>query len=696
MSIVFITEKPSVAKEYRNVLEINDNERSKGYYEGESPVMKDNVIVTWAVGHLVSLCTPDKQNPDWAGAWSKTKLPMIPDKYKYTPLSGTKDQYDVVKSLYTRNDISCIYYAGDSGREGIYIQALIRNQIFKTKPKCDEKVVWISSFSKTAILEGIKTAKPYSTYQNMVNSGYARAISDWLIGMNFTQGFTLTSNKLINTGRVITPTLAMIVNRQAEIDKFTKTYFYGVQTESGITWKVVKGSAYFESDDLYNENGFLRKEDAEKLTAKCNGDKKLTVADVKVKETPEYAPFMFSLADLQTYCSKAFHFSPAKTLEIAQTLYEAKYTTYPRTDSRYLDTKTQADLASHGYNIPNRYVDDNKVTDHYAIIPDVNGLGFSKSVNSLDDDELKVYKAIEKRFLDTMKPAFMYDAVSITYKHSCGEFFFEAFRNVKQLGWREGEKGIDVTQRSVPQNGNTLPVKEFSIRNMETKPPVPFTTGSLITAMEKAGSLVDDADARKILKESKGIGTPATRSGIIERLIDKKFIEVDDKQKITPTDFGKAVVPMIAKYDETLVSPMKTADMESKLEAIASGELSYEEYLKEISQYVRQTTTTILSTQDTTFASENGGSGETYSCPKCGGDVVYGKYGWYCKSKCGFYPKQKVYGHELTDKQTESLLAGEKIVFTSNGKKTTVLPEIVEKPWNGKIYYNWRTAGSKN
>ena len=360
MSIVFITEKPSVAAEYRSVLKLKDSSKSKGYYEDYSPVMNSNVIITWAVGHLVSLCTPDKQNPDWAGNWSKSKLPMIPENYKYAPLAGTKDQYDVVKSLYTREDIDCIYYAGDSGREGIYIQALIRNQIFKKPPKCDEKVVWISSFSETAILEGIKTAKPYSAYQNMVNSGYARAISDWLIGMNFTQGFTLTSNKLINTGRVITPTLAMIVNRQNEIDNFKKTFFYGVQTDNGITWKAVKGSKFFESDLLYNENGFLKKDDADKLTTECNQDKKLTVADVKVKETPEYAPYLFSLADLQTFCSKAFHYSPAKTLEIAQTLYEAKFTTYPRTDSKFLDTKTQKDLASHGYNIPNRYVNDKK------------------------------------------------------------------------------------------------------------------------------------------------------------------------------------------------------------------------------------------------------------------------------------------------------------------------------------------------
>lgn len=690
MSIVFITEKSSVAKEYRKILGISDGDGKKGYYEGESSVMHDNVIVTWAVGHLVSLCNPDKQKPEWAGHWNKSKLPMIPETYKYEPLSGTADQYKVVKSVYTRPDISCIYYAGDSGREGIYIQALIRNQIFKGKPKCDEKVVWISSFSEPAILEGIKTAKPYSQYQNMIDSGYARAISDWLIGMNFTQSFTLTSNKLINTGRVITPTLAMIVNRQNEIDNFKKTYFFGVQADSKAVWKAAEGSKYFNSDLLYNENGFLRENDAKKLVDECNSDRKLTITNVEVKQKSEYAPHPFSLTDLQSYCSKVLKLSPADTLQIAQTLYEGKYTTYPRTDTKFLDTKTQADLAAHGYNIPNRYVDDSKVTDHYAIIPDVNGRGLSDETRFLTGNEKIVYEIIENRFLDLMKPPFIYDTVSVTYKHSCGEFFFNGFRNVKQLGWKEKAE-IDMTQTPVPTKGSVVPVQEFSIRNLETKPPVAFTTGTLIQAMDSAGRFVEDEEMREQLKICKGIGTPATRANIIDRLADKQFIMIDDKQKITPTDFGKAVIPIVAKYDETLVSPIKTAEMEMELEKIANGELAINDYLNTVNEYVRVTTKNILASQDTTFAREGGGSGETYKCPKCGGDVVFGKFGWYCKDKCGFYPKQKVFGHELTDKQTELLLSGKQTSFTSNGKKTIVLPEICENTWNGKVYYNWQT-----
>lgn len=700
---MFITEKSSVAENYCKTLglisetaEWDKVNKSRGYIEGNSPVMKDNVIVTWAAGHLVSLCNPDKQNPDWGGNWSKDKLPMIPEIYKYEPIldiDNKRKQYENVKAVYTRPDITAIYYAGDSGREGIYIQALIRNQIFKTAPKFEERVVWISSYSKPAILKGIEEAKTYADYQPLIDSGYARAIADWEIGMNFTQAFTLTSRQLINTGRVVTPTLAMIVNRQNEIDNFKKTYFYGIQAD-GVSWKAVEGSKFFESDLLYNENGFYRKDDAEKLMNECNQDKKLIIDNVEVKEKAEYAPLLFSLANLQTYCSKAFNISPAETLEIAQELYEGRYTTYPRTDTSYLDSKTQSELKSHGYNIPNHYVNDSKVTDHYAIIPDINGNGLSGAAASLSGIKRSVYQAIEKRFLDTMKPLFVYDAVSIRYKHSNGEFFFNAFRNVKQLGWREGEN-IDTVQTPVPSIGSVVPVTEFSIRNMETKPPVPYTTGTLVDAMDKVGRLVDDEEMRNQLKACKGIGTPATRADIIERLEKKGFITVDSKQKITPTDLGKAVVPMVAAFDETLVSPIKTAEMEMELDKMQNGEVTIDDYLNEVNEYVRETTAKILTSQNVTLGS-GGGSGKTYPCPKCKGDVVFGKFGWYCKDKCGFYPKQKVFGHELSDKAVEALLSGKSAAFTVDGKKTVVLPKIAEQVFNGKTYYNWQTQASEN
>lgn len=693
MSTVFITEKPSVAQEYRKVLKVQTNgTKTNGYIEGYSSVMKDNVIITWAVGHLIGICSPEEHNEDWK-SWKKESLPMIPHPFKYKPQGSTYDQFKVVKSVYTRSDIDCIYYAGDSGREGIYIQALIRNQIFKSAPKFPEKVVWIDSFTEEAILEGIRTAKPYSAYVPMVDSGYARAIDDWLIGMNLSRAFTITSGGYGNTvpvGRVMTPTLAMVVNRQEEIDNFVKTSYYGVKADDFAAWKAVEGTRFFESDDLYNENGFLKKEKAEALCSELGKDNSLTVDNVKVQTKTEYAPYLFNLADLQALCSRLFKISPAKTLEIAQTLYEKKYTTYPRTDCRFLSTAVQKELKQkHGYDIPKRYVDDSKITDHYAIIPTFEG-----NANSLSGLERSVYDVIYKRIMDTMKPPFIYDAVSIQYIHSTKEKFFEAFRIIKQTGFKgklDEEETGDVSNKPVPKKGDKVTVTSFHTYDMETRPPSAYTTGSLILAMEKAGKLIDDEELREQIKTC-GIGTSATRAGIIEKLVTDKFIEISKAQKVSPTERGKQIVRVVGKYDEALVSPVKTADMEQQLQAIAESSLTREQHSKDIADYLKETISNIFANNTDRIAGAEGSSGAGISgkCPKCGGEVAKGKFGVYCKSKCGMN-FAKVYGHELTETQIQKLLNGKEITYTVKGRKTTVLPEVAQNDWQGKTYYNWKT-----
>ena len=677
MKTIFITEKPSVAQEYRKVLKLAVSDRTDGYVEGFSPVLNKDVIITWAVGHLIGICSPEDQNPDWGGRWSADKLPMIPKQFKYEPQKATYKQFKIVKSLYTRKDIEAIYYAGDSGREGIYIQALIRNQIFKTAPKIDERVVWIDSYTEESILNGIKTAKPYSDYQNMIDSGYARAKADWLIGMNFTEGFTLTSGKLINTGRVVTPTLAMIVNRQNEIDNFTKTFFYGIKADDSIQWKAVKGSRFFESDLLYNETGFLKIDDANALCNEFNQDKKLTVDNVKVQTKTEYAPYLFNLADLQAYCSKAFKISPAQTLSYAQNLYEKKFTTYPRTDCRFLSSAVAADLKSKGMNIPARYVDDSKVTDHYAIIPTFHG-----NPSSLSGLEEKVYKVILKRFEDIMKPPFIYDAVSVTYLHSNKEYLFENFRKIKQTGFRENVDDEDVSSKDIPKKGDTISVKHFAVKESETKPPVSYTTGSLILAMEKAGKLIEDEELREQIKTC-GIGTSATRAAIIEKLKEKEFITVDSKQKIAPTAFGKAVIPIVEKYDEALVSPVKTADMESKLNAIAMGELDIDSYMETVNEYVSETTKKILSSNNEKLSGFNSSasSGKMFNCPCCGNVLKFGRYGWYCE-KSDFSFGLEIFGHKMKESDLEDLLTKGKTklyTFKWNSGKSSKARIVIDK-----------------
>lgn len=663
MKTVIITEKPSVAQDYKNVLKVKASGKTDGYIEGYSSVINKDVIITWAVGHLVSIATPEEQNEEWKG-WSAQNLPMIPTKYKYVPLPNTRKQFNVIKSIYTRPDIERIYYAGDSAREGIYIQALIRNQIFKTDPKCDERVVWLDSTTEEEILKGIKNAKPYSSYSNMIDSGYMRAISDWLIGMNFTEAFSIAYNcgmhNTINVGRVMTPTLAMIVHRQEEIDNFVKTDYFGIKAADFASWKAVKGTRYFESSLLYNDNGFKSKDDAENLLNEFNKSQMLTVSDVKSQTKTEYAPFLYNLADIQATCSKRFHITPAQSLAIVQKLYEDKYTTYPRTDSRFLSSAIAEELRGKGYNIPSRYVNDKKVQDHYAIIPTFQG-----DANKLNGLDRKVYDLIAKRFLDTMKPPYIYDAISVVYTHQNGEKFFEAFRRVKQLGFKENEeqdanhdedeKKDDnekekVIDKETPKVGSFVTVNEFKINSMESKPPVAYTTGTIILAMEKAGKLIEDEELREQIKTS-GIGTSATRAGIIEKLEKKNFIFIDKKQKISPTDYGKAVIPRIEKYDATLISPVKTAEMEEKLSAIANGEMSRDEYTEVINSYVRNTVKEVLSSDKSnesqlpSLEQSGGNGGKSGSgtgeiigpCPRCGKNIVESMKAYGCEDKnCGF------------------------------------------------------------
>lgn len=692
MKTIFITEKPSVAQEYKNVLGVKPNGKHNGYIEGHSDYLGKDVIITWAVGHLISICSPEEHDEKWGAKWKDIPLPIIPSKFQYKPIPSVYDQFKVVKSIYTRNDIEAIYYAGDSGREGIYIQALIRNKIFGGRdPKFDEKVVWIDSFTDKEIKRGIREAKPYHDYDNMIQSGYARAISDWLIGMNFTIGFTVAcKGSTINTGRVMTPTLAMVVNRQNEIDNFVKTDYYGIAarlSDRDVNWKAVKESRFFEADELYNENGFLKSSDAENLINEFKQDMSLRIADVKQQKKSELAPLYFNQTDLQAYCSKNFKISPSDTLAAAQRLYEGKYTTYPRTSARVISTAVAADLkARKGFNIPSKYIDDKQIVDHYAIIPTFEG-----NANNLSGLDRKIYDAIYNRFMDSMKPAYEYISVSVTYQHSNGEFFFDSFKNITQAGWKY-VKPEEMTQSEIPDKGVTVKVNEFAKRNLETTPPSAYTTGSLVSEMEKAGKYVDDKEFKSILKGS-GLGTDATRADIIKKLIEKNFISVDKNQKVTPTSLGKAVIPVIAKYDEQLVSPVKTADMETKLSDISSGEKNYDEYIREVETYVEETVNRIQGGNETLEGVSNtsGDAVELPACPHCGGELKKGNYGIYCSAKCGMN-LTKVFGHELSEKQVIGLLNGKSCSYTANGKKTNVNPEVVANEYNGKTYYNWSTG----
>ena len=599
---IFTTEKPSVAQEYVKVLQIKKEGKTNGYVQGYSPVLGKEVQVTWAVGHLISLASVPEQLAGKALSatakkeyhWNLNNLPIFPDKYLYLVNYTTKDQYNVIKSLYTAKDVDAIYYAGDSGREGIYIQALIRNQIFGGKtPNFDEKVVWIDSQTEEEILRGIREAKPYSSYKNKIDSGYARAIDDFLIGMNGSEGLTVASKNLIVTGRVMTPTLNMVVERQKEIDNFVPTDYYGINANpNGYNfvpkWKAVKGSAMYESDLLYNETGFLKEKDAKEFlenNLKFNGSPiDLEVDDVKVTEKKETAPLLFSLGELQKFCSKKYHISPDETLNISQSLYEKKMTTYPRTDARVLSSAVAKDLEQKlGKKVPAKYIDDSAITDHYAIIPT-----FQNHLNQCNDLEKQIFNDIMLRFKAIFMPAYVYDSIAITLKSGSKEKFFTTEKTEKQLGWKElyqEDKTLVISK--IPDKGDVLP-SIMSINPMQTKPPVAYATGTLIEAMEKAGKFIDDDELKAVIKGT-GIGTSATRAGIIKKLADKNYITINGKtQKVAPTETGKAIIPVIAKVDERLVSPEKTADLEQRLADIDNGTIGRDEHTEYMREYINE------------------------------------------------------------------------------------------------------------
>ena len=701
--IIFITEKPSVAQEYKKVLKVSPTEKTDGYIEGYSPVLNKNVQITWAVGHLIALATVPEQKEGRIftkaeleqnkSYWKKEDLPILPDNWVYKENAATYKQYLVVKKLYTSKDVECIYYAGDSGREGIYIQALIRNQIFGGRnPSCDEKVVWIDSQTEEEILRGIREAKPYSAYKDMIDSGYARAIDDWLMGMNFTQGYTLSCGGMVNVGRVMTPTLAMVVDKQKEIDEFKAVDYFGIKAETETIvpkWIVTEKSKYYETPYLYNDTGFKDKSVAESLINEFNNDKKLTVVKSDKKEKKEYAPLLFNLADLQAYCSKKLHISPDQTLQIAQSLYEKKLITYPRTDARVLSSAVAKELsAKFGKEIPTKYVDDSKITDHYAIIPTFKPIG-----DDLSSVEKYVYASVLNRFKAIFMPPYVYDSIKIVFLHSNGETFTCDIKNVKDLGYKklytEETENEDLRQINPPLVGDVISVNEFTLNEMQTKPPTAYTTGTLILAMEKAGKLIEDEELREQIK------TCGTRANIIQKLQDRGYIFVDKKQKVTPSEIGKEIIAIIRQVDSSLTSPEKTAELEQKLSDIANGTLRREDHEKNMKGYITKQIELIknLSGMRISTAKSKGNSNNNsvdVKCPFCSSEIKYGKFGWYCPNK-DFSMGLEICGHKTKAKDVTDIVnkgSTSKYKFTSKAGKKFEAKLVLNKE-NKKIEFSF-------
>ena len=627
MKKLIITEKPSVAQEFAKALKINSNRRN-GYIESE------NWVITWCVGHLVTMSYPEKYDENLK-KWRLDTLPFIPKEWKYEIIPAVQNQFNVVESLLKREDIEEIYNAGDAGREGEYIQRLVL-MMAKPNPNAKIKRVWIDSQTEEEILRGIKEAKDIEEYNSLSDSAYLRAKEDYLIGINFSRLLSIIYGKRvakeinqerisISVGRVMTCVLGMVVRREREIRNFVKTKYYKIQGSFGeeqknviADWKVTEKSAVFESPKLYNDTGFKSKEDAEKFIKQLL-TKKAIVTEVKKSKQKENAPLLFNLAEIQNECSKEFKIKPDETLEIVQNLYEKKLVTYPRTDARVLSTAVAKEITKNlngiakGFNdeeikkhinkmiqekystnlLKTKYVNDSKITDHYAIIP--TGQGY-ENYNNLKELDKKIYKLIVKRFIAIFYPPAEYNKINININIE-NELFVSSQKTCIKKGYLEvAKKNIDVENPEENDNteflntlkkGQELQILKIDTKEAETTPPSRYNSGSMILAMENAGKLIEEEELREQIKGA-GIGTSATRAEIIKKLEKIEYIAINSKtQIITPTKKGEVIYDVVEKTIPDILNAKLTASWEKGLDMVAKQEIKPQEFMVKLETYIK-------------------------------------------------------------------------------------------------------------
>lgn len=629
---LYIAEKPSVAQEFAKALKLT-TKRKDGYLESE------DAIVTWCVGHLVTMSYPEAYDASLK-KWNLQTLPFVPEKFKYEVIPAVAKQFRIVSGLLNREDVDTIYVCTDSGREGEYIYRLVEQEA-KVQEK-ERRRVWIDSQTEEEILRGIQEAKDLSAYDNLSESAYLRAKEDYLMGINFSRLLTLkygnsisnylhTRYAVISVGRVMTCVLGMVVRREREIREFVETPFYRVignfgepgQTFEG-EWKAVRGSRWFESFDLYKENGFKEEKKAAELICYLSDPAPVQcqIQAVERKKEKKNPPLLFNLAELQNECSRRFKISPDETLRIIQEMYERKLVTYPRTDARVLSSavakeihknlnglmkyepavpflKEIAGRGGHKGLEKTRYVNDSQITDHYAIIPTGQGINGLTSLPSLSQ---RVYDVIVRRFLSIFYPPAVYQKVSVTVKVK-EESFFSSFKILAEEGYLKvtgapGKKNEQEDGDSDSQNkelfetaqklkkGMILPVQSLQIKEGKTSPPKRYSSGSLILAMENAGQLIEDEELRAQIKGS-GIGTSATRGEILKKLFHNKYLSLNKKtQIVTPTLQGEMIYDVVDHSIKSLLNPELTASWEKGLNYVAEGAITPEEYMKKLDHFI--------------------------------------------------------------------------------------------------------------
>ena len=671
MSILIVGEKPSVSRAISAV--VGASSAHKGYTEG------NGYIVSWCVGHLVGLKFPNDYGNGWEQKWSFSQLPMIPDSWLFHVTDSTKAQYDLLKNLMNKDEVTEIICATDADREGECIFRYVYNMARCRKPV---KRLWVSSLEESAIRKALSIMKPMSAYDNLFNAGYARARADWLVGMNGSRLFSVRYGGKLNIGRVQTPTLAMIVQRDAEVNGFIKQKYY--------TSDLNCGGFILSSARIDDENA------ADTLVSACDGCT-VTISSVKREVKTDKAPKLYDLTTLQREANKGFGYTAQQTLDYTQSLYEGKLVTYPRTDSQYLSddmAQTAFDVAKlcdtyFGFGIfhtPDiaKVINNSKVSGHHAIIP-TSGIS-TADLSSLPTGEKNILTLIATKLICATAPAHKYEAVKLTGICN-GTEFTATGRTILDMGWKAYAKQSDKKndEKSLPavSEGQTFIVTASKGEHF-TSPPKPYTEDTLLSAMERAGNEDYDEDTEK-----KGLGTPATRAATIESLVKNGYVERVGKQ-LRATDRGKELVKVVP---DEVKSAKLTAEWESKLQQIEHGSLPKTVFMSGIQQFIAEMCRK-YGAVDKSVSLSDGGHEPIGKCPKCGADVVKGKFGWYCKGKCGMNIA-KVYGISLSDAQIKGLLDGKSTSYTSKGKKTIVRPETVENPYNGKMYYQWKTERGK-
>ena len=639
---LFIAEKPSVAREFAKILKV-DAKRGNGYLESE------DTIVTWCVGHLVTMSYPEVYD-EALKKWDMNTLPFLPETFLYEVIPSVKDQFNIVAGLLNREDVDTIYVCTDSGREGEYIYRLV-DQMAKVPDTKKKLRVWIDSQTEEEILRGVREAKPIAEYDNLSHSAYLRAKEDYLMGINFSRvlslkyGYWLNNNfqdkkwTSVSVGRVMTCVLGMVVKREWEIRNFKKTPFYRVIGDFSLEgkgfqgeWKAVEGSAYYESPALYKENGFKKKEDAQKLIDSLLQPEPVAsvIEKVEKKKEKKNPPLLFNLAEIQNLSSKLFKISPDETLAVVQELYEKKLVTYPRTDARVLSSAVAKEIGKNlgglqGYEqarefLPyisenqtykglekTRYVNDKQITDHYAIIPTGQGLGALRSLGELQS---KMYEVIVRRFLSIFYPPAVYQKLNVTVKSGEEHFFTstkvlveEGFLPVTQYSFTKKKNVAEIDMDAKEDQEETFDLKEVlgllkkdtpvqlqacHIKEGETSPPKRYNSGSMVLAMENAGQLIEDEELRAQIKGS-GIGTSATRAEILKKLFNIGYLNLNKKtQIITPALKGELVFGIVRYSMPQMLSPKLTASWEKGLTGVAEGSITEEEYMVKLDRFIEQ------------------------------------------------------------------------------------------------------------